>query len=182
MERGKRVIGVLLIAVSIAALVTWEKWGKNRFLYEEVLVLTCNVEKGTVITGEMVAVRNMDVTEEDCMRAGDRELVIGREAAFFIHRNVPLFGEYFREEGLGANAQQGKYILSVPSEWLAVLPSSLARGDRAYFFCGGSFVTSAFVSYVSREEKSLEVVVNDRQAERLSELGGQGEKMVIIYN
>ena len=50
LDKGKRFIGILLILVSVGALFTWEKWGKNRFLYDEVLILRQSVEKGTVIT------------------------------------------------------------------------------------------------------------------------------------
>ena len=60
MGKGKKVIGILLILISIAALFTWEKWGKNRFLYEDVLVFTQNIEKGTVITEEMIDTVKMD--------------------------------------------------------------------------------------------------------------------------
>ena len=64
MEKGKKIIGIVLILVSIAALFTWEKWGKNRFLYEDVLAFSQNVEKGTVITEDMISTVKMDIGEE----------------------------------------------------------------------------------------------------------------------
>lgn len=182
MERGKRVIGVLLILVSIGALVTWEKWGKNRFLYDEVLVLNQNVEKGTVITAEMLEKKHMDVSEKDCVGAEELQAVIGREAAFFVHKNTPLFREYFQTEGLTADESRGRYILTIPSSWLAVLPRALSKGDRAYFYCSGREVTSALTSAVDLENGSVDVVVSSRQAAELSALAQSGEKLVIIYN
>lgn len=89
MERGKQIIGMLLILVSIGALVTWEKWGKNRFLYDEVLVLNQNVEKGTVITEAMLEKKHMDVSERDCIKAEELQTAIGREAAFLFTKMCP---------------------------------------------------------------------------------------------
>lgn len=181
MERGKKIIGILLILVSIAALFTWEKWGKNRFLYEDVLVLSQNVEKGTVITGDMVDTVKMDVREEKQLKNTDKEYIIGREAAFFIHKGVPLFREYFMEEGLTADEGRDRYILSIPADWLDSAPKTMARGDRACFYIHGKFVTSALISYVQEEGKSYEVVVSSKQAEALSKIGSRGDGLVITY-
>ena len=182
MERGKQIIGMLLILVSIGALVTWEKWGKNRFLYDEVLVLNQNVEKGTVITEAMLEKKHMDVSERDCIKAEELQTAIGREAAFFIHKNVPLFSDYFLPEGLTPDESRGRYILSIPSHWLAAVPRSLSKGDRAYFYCGGRLVTSALTALTDLENGCIEVVVSDKQAAELSSLADAGEKLVIIYN
>ncbi|WP_419024158.1 SAF domain-containing protein [Emergencia sp.] len=181
MEKGKKIIGILLILISIAALFTWEKWGKNRFLYDDVLVFTQNIEKGTVITEEMISTIKMDVGEEDRLEDGDKKNIIGREAAFFIHKGAPLFKEYFMEEGLTANQEQDRYILSIPDDWLLSAPKTLSRGDRAYFYFNGKFVTSALVSFAEEERKSFEVVVSSRQAEALSKIASRGDEMIITY-
>lgn len=182
MERGKQVIGLLLILVSIGALVTWEKWGKNRFLYDEVLVLNQNVEKGTVITEAMVEKRHMDVSERDCIGAEELQAVVGREAAFFVHKNVPLFPAYFAPAGLTPDASRDRYVLSVPSGWLAAAPRSLSKGDRAYFYCGGKEITSALTVSTDLENGCIEVMVSSRQAAALSSLTEAGQKLVVIYN
>lgn len=181
MKRGTKIIGILLVLVSIGALFTWEKWGKNQFLYEEILVLEENTEKGTVITGEMLGTKKMDVGEEDCLKSSDAEKVIGREAAFFVHKGVPLFPEYFDQAGLVADGAAGRYILSIPEEWQISVPKTLSRGDKAYFFVKGKFVTSALVSFVDAEEADVEVVVTDKQAEALSKIAARGDGMVIVY-
>lgn len=172
----------MLILVSIAALLTWEKWGKNRFLYEEVLVLSQNVEKGTIITEEMVTTQNLDIDEDDHLKKKDQKKIIGREAAFFVHKGTPLFKEYFADPGLSADKEQDRYILSIPADWLLSAPSSIRRGDRAYFYIGGRFVTSALLSFADEEGKKYEIVVSARQAEALSKLAGRGDKLVMTYN
>ena len=65
MDRGKRIIGVVVVIVSVFTLIAWEKWGKDRFLYDEILVLNKNVEKGTVITEEMLSEKRIGGTEKD---------------------------------------------------------------------------------------------------------------------
>lgn len=182
MKTGTKIIGILLVIVSIAALFTWEKWGKNQFLYEEVLVLGESAEKGTVITDEMLKKVKMDVSEEDCIKVSDRETVVGREAAFFVHKGAPLFKEYFETEGLTPNAEEGKYILSVPDNWQISLPKTLSKGDKAYFFVNGKFVTSAPVAFTDAESADIEVVVTDKQAAALSKIAARGDGMVIVYN
>lgn len=174
-------IGILLILVSIAALYTWERWGKNRLLYDDVLVFSQNVEKGTVITEEMVSTAKMDVSEEDQLKSADKDRIIGREAAFFVHKGAPLFKEYFMEEGLTANQAQDRYVLSIPADWQLSAPKTISRGDRAYFYLNGKFLTSALISFVEEDGKSFEVVVSSRQAEALSKIASRGDEMVVTY-
>ena len=171
MDRGKRIIGVVVVIVSVFTLIAWEKWGKDRFLYDEILVLNKNVEKGTVITEEMLSEKRIGGTEKDCLSADDREYVIGREAAFFVHKGVPLFREYFQQSSLSAD-----------EDWLTCMPASLGRGDKIFFFRGGDFVTSAMVASVDEEKTFMEIVVSDEQASALSKIGGSGEIMTVIYN
>lgn len=182
MKKTRTIIGILLIFISIGALVTWEKWGKNQFLYDEILVLAENVPKGTVITEEMLKTVRMDTREEDAIKASGTDRIIGFEASSFIHKGVPLFSEYFEEEGLTADENLGRYILSIPDNWRISSPSTIAKGDRAYFFVNGKFVTSALVAFVSAEDKELEVVVSDKQAAALSKIAEQGSGMVLVYN
>lgn len=182
MKRGTRIIGVLLIIVSICALIAWEKWGKNELLYDDILVLEESVSKGTLITENMLKSVKMDSSEADCIKASEKEKIIGLESAFFIHKGAPLFRQYFVKPGLTAGAEEGKYILSIPEEWQLSVPETMKRGDKAYFFINGKFVTWAMVSYVNGEDSSFEVVVTDRQAESLSKIGARGERLTVVYH
>ena len=173
MDRGKRIIGIVLIAVSIAALVTWEKWGKAQFLYDEVLVCSKNVAKGTILREDMFQTVKMKVSEKDFITPGEKNSLVGKEAAAFIHKGLPLFQEYFIQVEL---------VLTVPEEWLYALPSSLRRGDDAYFFLGSGLVTSAPVRLVDKENHSVEIVVTDKQAQQLSKAAESGEKMILVYH
>lgn len=182
MKNGRKIIGILLVLISIGALLTWEKWGKKQFLYDEILVLSENTPKGTVITEEMLESVRIDSGENDAIKISDADKIIGRESAFFIHKGVPLFSQYFEEEGLTAGSESGRFVLAIPEEWQISSPQTITKGDRAYFYVGGRFVTSALVFFVSAEEGAVEVVVTDEQAAKLSKIAAQGEGMVLVYN
>lgn len=182
MSREKKIIGVLVIFISFFALVAWEKWGKDRFLHEEILVLNDNVERGTVITESMLSEKRIDTQEKDRLAVEDRDYVIGREAAFFVHKNTPLFREYFRQPSLSADEEKGRYLLIVPADWLTSPIQTVARGDKIFFFRGGEFLTSAMVASVDEEKSFMEIIVSEEQAAALSKVAGGGEAMTIIYN
>lgn len=95
--------------------------------------------------------------------------------------------------------EEGKYILSVPAQWLKAFPQTLKRGDRAFFYCGGEPVTDAVVAYVrdgtnqevhygdderltsSSSVSLIEIVVDEKQAALLGRLAEKGNKFVILY-
>ena len=83
--------------------------------------------------------------ERDCIKAEELQTAIGREAAFFIHKNVPLFSAYFLPEGLTPDESRADTFCPFrPIGWR--VPRSLSKGDRAYFYCGGRLVTSALTA------------------------------------
>lgn len=182
MKYGRKIIGVLLVLVSIAALITWEKWGKNQFLYDELLVLAENTPKGTVITEEMLKEVRMETREDDAIKASEKGKIIGREAAFFLHKGVPLFSQYVEQKGLTAGSSADRYVMAIPEGWRISCPESIAKGDRVYIFVRGKFVTSALVKSASAEEKLLEIIVTDKQAETLSKIAVRGDGLVMVYN
>lgn len=118
-SRSKQIIGLFLIIVSILGLVFWEKWGKNEFLYDDVLVLRENVERGTLISENMLTVKKMNI-EENYIPYEAMEMVIGKQATGFIHKGVPLFEEYVQDPNLSPNEKRETYMLAVPQEWIPI--------------------------------------------------------------
>ncbi len=182
MDRGKRIIGIFLIAVSIAALAAWEKWGKVQMLYDEVLVCRENVTRGTVMRGDMFETVKMDLTEKDWIPPSEQSKLVGKEAASFIHKGMPLFPQYFEHAELSAGGKEDRFVLTVPEDWLEALPTSVNRGDRAFFFSGSRLLTSAPVSGINREEGSVEVIVTERQAAELSGAAAAPGRLVMVYH
>lgn len=179
MNRSKQIIGILLIIISIIGLAVWEKWGKAQLLYDDVLVLRDNVAKGTVITASMMETRKMNITE-DFITFEEKDEIIGKETAAFVHKGVPLFAEYFQEARLSPGEKRGDYVLAVPQEWILSKPETLSKGDKVFFFCGEEILTSAFVSSIGTEEL-IEVIVDQLQAEKISKVVTEGRKLVLAY-
>lgn len=180
MDRGKKIIGIVLIVVSISALIVWEKWGKTQLLYDEVLVCRENLSRGTVMRADMFETVKMDVREKGFLRPEEQKSLIGKEAVSFVHKGMPLYPEYFVSEGLSAG-KNGRFILSVPEDWLESMPFSIGRGNRAYFYSGKRLLTEAPVSSFDAENREIEIVVRKEQAALLSEAVSAGKKLVVVY-
>ena len=179
LRRGRKAIGIALILISILGMYGWETWGKERLFYDDVLVLKENAERGTVITEEMLTVREMDV-DEPYISFEDRERVVGMQTAGIIHKGVPLFEEYFEEPDLSPNEKQDRYGLCLSEEWIASRPAALARGDKVLVLCGENVVTEAFVSHVETEG-GIELIVSRSQAASLCGIASRGVKLILIY-
>lgn len=180
MNKGRRIIGILLIIVSIAAVISWEKWGKNRFLYDSVLVFREDVAKGVTVEKEMLKTVRMDTPVDGWIAPAKQEQILGRQTATFIRGGMPLFPENFGREELLADGKRGTYILAVSPAWISSAPQSLRKGHRVTFFSRGEKITAAYVTETFGED-GFEIVVTDEQAERLSAAVKNGETFVITY-
>ncbi|MBR4019774.1 MAG: hypothetical protein IKI99_00510 [Firmicutes bacterium] len=179
MVRGKRIFGLLLICISITGIVGWENWGKERFLYDEVLVLRQNVEKGTIITPDMVDVRIMEA-EEPCIAFAEKDDIIGMQTVAFVHKGVPLFEEYFQEPGLAPDEKNNLYGMCLPTEWIASKPAALSRGDKVFLFFGKTMVTEADVVDVTKEG-AVEIIIEKEQAAAICQVTKDGGRLALIY-
>ena len=179
MEQGKRMVGIFLILISIAGLFVWEKWGKEQFAYEEVLVLQENVEKGPIIEAEMLTTKKMHI-EEDYLSIDKQQDIIGKQAAAFIHKGVPIFAEYLQVPHLSPDQQSGRYAFALSPEWIASKPETLSRGDKVFFFYQGNYVTWAWVSGIGKDQ-SIEMIVTMDQAKKITKIIGVGGTLAVAY-
>ena len=179
MTKRKQIFGLLLICISILGIVGWESWGKERFLYDEVLVLRENVEKGTVITETMVDAKIME-KDEPCLSFSEKETIIGKQAGGFIHKGVPLFTANFEEPGLVPDQTKNLYGMCLPSAWIASKPAALSRGDKVFLFFGKKLVTEADVVEVSKDG-SVEIIVGKEEAAAICQVTESGGHLALIY-
>lgn len=195
----KRIAGIVMIVLSVGALGFWELWGRENITYDRVLVLKESLPKNTLITAEMLRERKVEKAGEGAIGAEQRNELVGLETAQFVPAGTELYREYFQESIFSVGEEQGKYILSVPAQWLKAFPQTLRRGDRAFFYCGGEPVTDAVVAYVrdgtnqevyygdderltsSSSVSLIEIVVDGEQAALLGKLAEKGNKFVILY-
>lgn len=181
MERGKRLIGVLIIILSIISLITWEKWGKFKLISDTVLVLEKNVPAGTLIEEKMLAEKKMQIDENDYIRSDEKSNIVGKEASGFIHKGVPLFVEYFADSESDPSIVNNRVLITVEESWMLGMPAGIKRGDEVILMHGSDVAVKAKVSQVSTDGKSFGIIVNKDQAGIISELVYQGEKLVAAY-
>ena len=199
MRMKKRIAGILLVVLSLSLLAFWELWGRETITYERVVVLKESQPQNTLITREMLRERRIEKAAEGAIHSEDAEKIIGLETTQFVAAGTELHQDYFQESKFAVGEKEGKYILSIPDQWLKSYPQTLRRGDRAFFYCGGEIVTDAIVAYVrdganqevyySDEERLtssaavslVEVVVTADQAAALGKLADKGNKFVVMY-
>ncbi|WP_173328179.1 hypothetical protein [Eubacterium pyruvativorans] len=179
MDRGRRLFGVLLIALSVLLLISWERWGRSRFVYDDVLVLRENVQKGSVITERMLTTMRMEHAGREVLGPADRKWLIGKASSQFVHSRAPLYRPYFEKNEYITGRNLDRYTLKIPENWVESSPFSLRRGDRAIFWSGGTRITSAPVAATDEQGKTFEVVVSREQTARLGRLAETGGKFVI---
>ncbi len=194
----KKIIGIILIVLTLGCLGVWELWGRVHLTYDRVLVLSRTVAPNTIISEEMLREKRVDKASEGALLVGDANRVVGMETVHTIPHGAELYTEYFEEPKFVVGGDTGKYILSIPSEWLKSYPQTLKRGDTAIFYYGGEMVTEAVVAFVrdgSNQEvyydedrlestanvSLVEIVVDKEQILKLGELADQGAKFVILY-
>lgn len=195
----RRIAGIVLVMFSVGALGFWELWGRENITYDRVLVLKEALPKNTLITADMLRVKKVDRAGEGALMEGEKSEVVGLETTQFVPAGTELYREYFQESIFSVGEEQGRYILSIPTQWLKAFPQTLRRGDRAFFYCGGEPVTDAVVAYVrdgtnqevyygdderltsSSSVSLIEVVVDREQAALLGKLAEKGNKFVLLY-
>lgn len=195
----RRIAGIVLVVFSVGALGFWELWGRENITYDRVLVLKEALPKNTLITADMLRVKKVDRAGEGALMEGEKGEIVGLETTQFIPAGTELYREYFQESIFAVGEEQGRYILSIPAQWLKAFPQTLRRGDRAFFYCGGEPVTDAVVAYVrdgtnqevyygdderltsSSSVSLIEVVVDREQAALLGKLAEKGNKFVLLY-
>ena len=182
MERSKRTIGILLIVVSILAIFNWEKWGRNHFIYDDILVLDRNITRGDVITEDMLKLVKSDNAIKNCLKEEDKEKILGKEADQYIHKDAPLFEEYFTFENLAVSDDLGTEAIKIPESWIETIPSSLKKGENANFYSKGEFLMTVPVLSVAEDGKSFEVVLEGDEAKKLANIGSDGGRFVVTCN
>lgn len=193
-------MGIILIILAIVLMFAWEFFGRERLVYDKVLVLNSDVSKGTLITGEMLSTKYVDVDGRELLRESDAESIVGKEAAQLVKGDEVLYSNYFVDAGISPDSGKDTFVLSIPKEWIYTYPQTIRRGDTIYFYNDGDFVTSAKVAYAknssNQEVKSqdderlesssavsqLEVVVTKEQATKLSQSVSGNGKLIIMYN
>jgi len=128
----KGIIGIVLIVAVGFGVFYWEAYGREALIYEEVIVLTKDVQKNTEITEDIIQYvkRDQSAVIEGSLK--DPYKVIGKEAKHFIPKNTQIVSNYFDAPNLVLSEEE--FIFRIPNDWLKAFPPSIRRKDVAYFY------------------------------------------------
>ena len=196
----RKIAGIVLICVALLALGFWELWGRQNIGYEEILTFREDIPKSSVIEAKMLNTKKVENAAGDALRPGDETKVVGKESRHYIPQNETLYPEYFADSRLTTGGIYEGLVLSLPEDWLKTYPQTLKRGDDVIFCMGDSVVTKAVVAYArdgnnnevaySENERLsasapvsvIEVIVSQKQAQKLANLAEKGNKFVLLYS
>lgn len=169
---------MLFIVLALCSMFVWEKWGKSQLLYEEIPVLSINVERGTLIKESMVKFVRLNCSE-DCIKKDDYKQVIGREAKGFVHKGVPLFKEYFVSQKKAVDSDKNLFAIALPDKLLVNRFGSSRNNDKAYIFSGKTLLTTCYISNINKDEGTIELIASKEGIEAISGAISEGNHLVI---
>lgn len=182
------ILGILLMIIGFAAVILWESFGKEAFLYSEVVIVNTDVQKGTIIEESMLKVTKMDQNNVISGAIKKTSNIAGLEAKQYLPQNTQVHESFFDTPGTVLGSDQ--YIFKVPSEWIIAVPSSIRRKDTAIFYAVDSSSTSSIALTSpddgvsdSSEDPVNSYNVSDNQVliKSLKESGKEVARAVVAY-
>ena len=84
MARRRKIIGIAVILLAAALIVSWERWGKDALMYEEAPVLKEDARAGTLVDESMITYERFERGGLDFLGRDDVKKLIGTETAQFV--------------------------------------------------------------------------------------------------
>lgn len=175
----KKILGIVIIVCSIFLIFIWEKYGKEKLLYKDIPVLNKNVEAGEIIEKSMIRLKP-SAYKGECLGQGDSDIVIGKIAKHFVHKDLPLFKEYFLDKSYYLGKNNDKYLLSIPEGAVLNKFPTLNKGDKIVFFLGKKELGDGIVSNIFDEKKKIDVVIRKVYLNNLSSALFSGGQIVVV--
>lgn len=192
----KTIIGVFLIVISLVGIVGWEMIGREKVMFEDILVLTKDVKEHDVITEKDLAVMSVYKPNSECLRLDSYEYIIGKEASQFIHNRTELYDEYFNEMGVSVNKEKGEKIYTLTKDELTVMPPGIKKGSMIELWSDGQKIFKTVVLNVKDANGNeiikkdgmyednisyIEIIANNEAIEDLSLRRNEGLSLVPVY-
>lgn len=179
MNRGRKLLGFIILAAAVILAWCWNNWGKAAFFSDKVPVVTQDVYRGDILTEEMIDYEYAKLNA-DYISSGQIEKYIGKELVQFVNEGTPFFKEYFAEEGTAPDIRKDRVYISLSGDDASNSTITLKRGDRALLCYSKSVVLETTV--VSSDDKSGDfAVMTDREgALKISEMIASGRKFLIV--
>ena len=166
MKKTKQIIGLLLIIFAVAALVYWEKDGRDRIMTQKVLIAHENIKKGDIITKQMLSVAGAmpETVVAGAFRPDEINKALGKEAAQAISENQQISDILLRAPEEKAVDDLSPYLIK--GDWIDSRSSSLRRGDVIEIYCrDGSRCLGEYEVLFVKDSNDKEIMnVNDEDA------------------
>lgn len=159
---NRRIIGLAMITVTLAAIGIWEFWGRENISYRQVIVLREDTKAHTVISEDDIQTKKLESPSGEALTEADAENLIGMETSQYVAADTELRREYFQTSQLAVGQDSGKALMSLPSDWLLSFPQTLRRGDKVNIYNGTVKLMEAVTAHV-KDSGGQEVLSQDSQ-------------------
>lgn len=126
------IIAIFAICGFCAIVWFWETVGREKFMYDEVVVASKYILEGQPITKDNVKLEKFEASKVVKGAAKSVNEVINKTAKHNIPQNAQIHPDYVDVDEIIAKNDQ--YIFKLPNEWIKAVPSSLRRKDTAYIY------------------------------------------------
>lgn len=165
---NKKIIGFVIIVISLSLMGIWEFWGRENLAYEDILVLKEPLEANTVLTEDAFDVKKVDSPSKEALKPTDKASLIGMETSQYVAENTELRRAYFVPAEYQVGADTGKGMMAISTDWLLSYPQTLMRGDTIALFKDATKIGECLVSHV-RDSSNNEIVFS--KVDRASSTG-----------
>ena len=159
---NRRIIGLAMITVTLAAIGIWEFWGRENISYRQVIVLREDTKAHTVISEDDIQTKKLESPSGEALTEADAENLIGMETSQYVAADTELRREYFQTSQFAVGQDSGKALMSLPSDWLLSFPQTLRRGDKENIYNGTVKLMEAVTAHV-KDSGGQEVLSQDSQ-------------------
>ena len=159
---NRRIIGLAMITVTLAAIWIWEFWGRENISYRQVIVLREDTKAHTVISEDDIQTKKLESPSGEALTEADAENLIGMETSQYVAADTELRREYFQTSQFAVGQDSGKALMSLSSDWLLSFPQTLRRGDKVSIYNGTVKLMEAVTAHV-KDSGGQEVLSQDSQ-------------------
>lgn len=134
--RLSALIGIVFVVIGVSVALLWNSYGREMFYYKDCITVRDDVKKGDVIKPDMLVKikieENMLINNVMLYNEDNIKLLVNKIAKQYIPKNSQLCSNFFEDAGVSLAKEQR--IMKVPNEWILAVPSSIRRGDMAFFY------------------------------------------------
>lgn len=144
------VVGIILMIAALASVWFWESYGREMYLYRQIIVASEEIKEGTVINKEMLGIMKIEKSKVINGAVEEPEKVLGKAARCYIPKLAQIHDSYLITKDLVNDKDH--FITPIPKEWIKAIPNSLRRQDTAYIcFVDNSLFSSS--DTISKNDK-----------------------------